>query len=136
VKAVIDTNVLVYDTFEDSVFHEQAKRLLDLLEEWIIPLIVVYEYIWFMKGLEIDLKSSMEKTREYLLHPKSKVLTERTSDLIKVLDTLLSEKIPLSRFNDKVILSIASKVGCIATFDSKLREQASTRGLVVLPQTI
>ena len=31
-EAVIDTNVLVYDTFSDSVYHESAAALLDRLE--------------------------------------------------------------------------------------------------------
>ncbi len=35
-RAVIDTNVLVYDTFEDSVHHERAKKLLDDLDGWVI----------------------------------------------------------------------------------------------------
>ena len=32
-RAVIDTDVLVYDTFEDSVFHEEAKKLIEELSE-------------------------------------------------------------------------------------------------------
>lgn len=132
-KAVIDTNVLIYDTFEDSVFHKQARSLLDMLEEWVIPLIVIYEYVWFMKGLEIDLKSAVEKTKEYILQPKSNILAEGVSDLVKTLDFLLSEDLSLSRFNDKVILSTALKVGSIVTFDGKLREQALKKGLAILP---
>jgi predicted nucleic acid-binding protein len=30
-EAVVDTNVLVYDTFEDSLYHEATARLLDSL---------------------------------------------------------------------------------------------------------
>lgn len=66
-KAVIDTNVLIYDTLEDSVFHEEARGLLERLEEWLIPLIVVYEYIWFMKGLNVSVGDALAKTEEYLL---------------------------------------------------------------------
>ncbi len=135
-KAVIDINVLIYDTFRDSVFHDKARSLLDRLEEWIIPLIVIYEYVWFMKGLGMDTKSSVEKAKEYLLQPKSDVIVEEVSDLIKALDLISFEGLSLSRFNDEVVLSIASKIGCIATFDDKLRKQALARGLIVLPQEI
>lgn len=34
-KAVIDTDVPIYDTFEDSVFHEEARALLEKLGEWL-----------------------------------------------------------------------------------------------------
>lgn len=44
-EAVIDTNVLVCDTFEDSIHHEGAARLLDSLDHWLIPPIVIYEYV-------------------------------------------------------------------------------------------
>jgi len=44
-KALIDTNVLVYDTFEDSIYHAEAKKLLDSLDRWIIPSIVIHEYV-------------------------------------------------------------------------------------------
>jgi predicted nucleic acid-binding protein len=40
-EAVVDTNVLVYDTFEDSLYHETAARLLDNLDRWLVPLIVI-----------------------------------------------------------------------------------------------
>jgi len=32
-RAVIDTNVLIYDLVEDSEFHKEAEKLLDSLEE-------------------------------------------------------------------------------------------------------
>lgn len=132
-KAVIDTNVLIYDTFRDAVYHDKARTILDRLEKWIIPLIVIYEYIWFMKGLGIDVESAVEKVKEFLLHPKTQLVTEGTGDLLKALNLISSEKLSLSRFNDKVILAIALRAGCIATFDEKLRRQASAMGLSVLP---
>ena len=52
-KALIDTNVLVYDTFEDSIYHAEAKKLLDSLDRWIIPSIVIHEYVWVMRILKI-----------------------------------------------------------------------------------
>jgi len=44
VKAVIDTNVLVYDTIEDSNFHEEVRDKLYKLEKWIIPSVVLEEF--------------------------------------------------------------------------------------------
>jgi predicted nucleic acid-binding protein len=68
---VVDTNVLVYDTFEDSLYHEAAARLLDSLDRWLIPLIVVYEYVWVLKGLNVEPAHVREKLLEYLTEEKS-----------------------------------------------------------------
>lgn len=136
-KAIIDTNILIYDTFEDSVFHERAKILLNELDEWIIPEIVIYEYIWFMKGLDVDVDNVLEKVREYLLHAKGVLTTSNAYDVIKSLESVYSEKLSLSRFNDKLILTIAIKNKIpIATFDMKLRKQALKNNLIILPQEL
>jgi len=47
-SAVVDTNVLIFDTFEDSEFHIEAMKLLDSLKRWILPSIVFHEYVWFL----------------------------------------------------------------------------------------
>ena len=62
--AVVDTNVLVYDTFDDSAFHEEARALLG---EWLIPAIVVYEYVWLIREFEVALDDVVRKVREYIL---------------------------------------------------------------------
>jgi len=46
-KAVIDTNILIYDLVEDSEFHKEAGELLDSLEEWLIPSLVIHEFTGF-----------------------------------------------------------------------------------------
>jgi len=48
-EAVVDTNILVYDTFEDPLYHETAARLLDNLDRWLVPLIAIYEYVRVLK---------------------------------------------------------------------------------------
>ena len=65
-EAVADTNVLVYDTFEDSLYHETPARLLDSLDRWLVPLIVVYEYVWFLKGLNVRPADARDKLLEYI----------------------------------------------------------------------
>jgi predicted nucleic acid-binding protein len=136
-KAVVDTNVLVYDTFGDSAFHGEARALLERLEEWAIPAIVIHEYVWLMKGLGVSARDALEKVKEYLLQPKGRLIVEEAGDVARSLEIVSSEGISLSRFNDKLILITAMKAkGPIASFDAKLRRQAIERGLVVLPQEI
>ena len=54
-SAVIDTNVLVFDTFEDSEFHAEASGRLDSIEKWHLPDIVFHELMWFFKSEDYEL---------------------------------------------------------------------------------
>jgi len=133
--AVVDTNVLVYDTFEDSIFHRHAARLLDELDEWIIPEVVVYEYVCILRELEVSAEDLEDKLRDYLLSPKSKLVCGGSEVLLAAASLLRREKLSLSRFNDKVILITAKRLAYpLATFDRRLRKQATSSGVRVLPE--
>ena len=133
-RAVIDTNVLIYDTFEDSIYHLEEKRLLDSLDEWILPAIVIHEYVWAMKSLNVDATTTLEKVEEYVEHHKSRLIGEVENDILFALSTIVEEGLSTSRYNDKVVLSIAVKGKyTLATFDGRLRNQALAAGLEVLP---
>ncbi|ADC65708.1 PilT protein domain protein [Ferroglobus placidus DSM 10642] len=124
-KAVIDTNVLIYDTFEDSIYHLQARKLLDELGQRYIPAIVVHEYVWALKSLKISPEDVLYKVEEIMNHHKSKLLADTEYGMISALGTVVKENLSLSRYNDKVILSAAIRNrASIATFDEKLRKQA------------
>jgi len=133
-KAVIDTNIIVYDLFEDSAFHDEAADMLDQLAKWIIPSIVVHELVWFLKGLNLKAEDAYEAVRQYVLHEKAVLRPVSTSDIERSLTAIVQEKLSLARYNDKLILSVAAEEGApIASFDKKLRKQASAAGLPVLP---
>lgn len=135
-RAVIDTNVLIYDTFGDSVYHAEARELLDSLDEWIIPLIVIYEYVWVMKSLGVAVKETAYKVEEYLQHYKSRPAAEKPEDILRSLEIIQKERLDLSRYNDKIILSIAFRTGRLATFDKRLRKQALAKKVEVLPEKL
>ncbi len=136
-KAVIDTNVLIYDTFEDSIYYLQARRLLDELEQWYIPAIVIQKYVWALKSLKISPEDVLYKVEEILNHHKSRLLENTEYDILYALDIAVKENPSLSRYNDKVILSAAVKNRMsIATFDEKLRKQALSSGINVLPDNL
>ena len=133
-KVIIDTNVLIYDTYEDSINHEEASSLLNGLETWVIPLIVLYEYIWFLKGMGESTRTAEVKLEDYVLSEKAKILREGASHLRKALHSLTDEGIPLSKFNDEVILVIAKEEGlALATFDSRMKRRARKRGIRIVP---
>lgn len=131
-SAVVDTNVLIFDTFEDSRFHLEAKKLLDSLERWILPFIVFHEYVWFMKGEKIDLVFCEEKVTEYLTHTKSKPVPIQVDDLLFSIHGI--EKYP--EYNDFLILSMAKRTGNpLLTFDKELKKNANQHGVRSLQAT-
>ena len=133
-SVVLDTNVLIFDTFEDSLYHSEASAMLDALERWVLCRVVIYEYIWFMKRLNVESAVVLEKVEEYVLDPKASIYQEEARVILRALRRICEEDIALSRFNDKLILSAAEELGLpLASFDEKLRKQARRAGIPVLP---
>jgi len=129
-RAVIDTNVLIYDLVEDSEFHKEAEELLDSLEEWLIPSIVVHEFVWFLRANGID---NVEHVRSYVTNEKAKVLCDDYNVIGRALEILLKERLSLSRYNDVVILSHAIESGSpLATKDKALKGLARRHGVEVI----
>ncbi len=136
-KAVIDTNVIIYDVFEDSLYHKEASSILNLLEIWIIPTIVIHEFIWFLKGLGLGIKESYEIILQYINNEKSIIKPISSYHIREALNTILVENTSLSKYNDKLILTTAIEEKTpIATFDKKLRSQAKRLGVRVIPETM
>lgn len=129
--AVIDTNVLVFDSFEDSEHYEEAASLLNDLQRWIIPGIVIHEYVWVLKGLDLPLSFLRSKVREYLLNEKTSFSPTNIGNINYALKNM--EKI--TEYNDLLILSTALRDDqYLASFDEKLRSRAETLGLETLPK--
>ena len=92
-RAVIDTNVLIYDYVEDSEHHRRAEEILDSLDRWVIPVIVIHEFVWFLKG--IGLNQGLRDVLDYLRHEKAEIM--------------LREGLPLPDYKDAIILTHAIK---------------------------
>ncbi|MEA2090679.1 MAG: PIN domain-containing protein [Thermoproteota archaeon] len=128
-SAVVDTNVLIFDTFEDSEFHTEAMNLLDSLERWILPSVVFHEYVWFMKGEKLDLSFSQEKVTEYLTHAKTNPVHIQVDDILFSTDRIKEYR----DYNDFLILSAAKRMGHpLLTFDERLKKQANQHGVRTL----
>ena len=132
--AVIDTNVLIYDLVEDSVYHVEASGLLDGLGKWYIPMIVFHELVWVLRELGVSVGDVLDLVSQYAFSRKAVVVCEEFLDVISSLKTIASEGLSLSRYNDKVILHVACRLKMpLATFDRRLRMQANRMGLITLP---
>jgi len=135
VKLLPDTNVLIYDTVEDSEYHAIALEIIDKATQIHIPSIVIHEYIWVMlKLLQAPLNIVEIKLHEYLDDPRTVYMLESVDILTNALKMLAEDKQSVREVNDYIILSTVQKYGLIlATFDEKLRKIAISRNVKVVP---
>lgn len=128
-SAVIDTNILIFDTFEDSEFHEEARGQLDSLERWILPLIVFHEYVWFMKAEKLDLSFCQEKVIEYLTRAKTIPAPIQIDDILFSIRRIEDFR----DYNDFLILSVAKRMRHpLLTLDENLKRYANRHGVRTL----
>lgn len=129
-SAVIDTNVLVYDAFVDQPMHQDAKALLDSLDEWVIPSIVLIELTWFARGAGLTLRDARSLILGYALSKKAKIVEISQEDLVDALTSVSN----LSELEDALILCVAERMKLpLATFDGEMRKRAAERGVDVIP---
>jgi predicted nucleic acid-binding protein len=134
-KLLPDTNVLVYETVEDSEHHEEAVGIIDSAREVYITPIVLHEYIWVMLRL-IGASPGFvaQKLQEYFEDPRTRYLLEPRVVLINALHMLREDGENMKEVNDYIILATALYHGLVlATYDKKLRKRAAKRGVDVIP---
>jgi len=128
-RVVVDTNILVYATFEDMEHHEEAYDIL-LKYNVVIPYIVLYEFLGVLarltKNISVIMIKLSELTEFEIIHEDLDVVR---SGIVMMRD----DNAPIDMMNDYVILSVAMLEGSLATYDRRLRNLASKRGVVVMP---
>ncbi len=128
-NAVIDTNVFIFDTFEDSEHHRDATTKLDSLEKWHVPSIVFHELIWFFKARNIGLDRARLKMEEYLTNEKTN-FTATTADDIRF---AVAEMHNYRKYNDLLILHAAKRLASpLFTFDEELKRIAVEKSISTL----
>uniref|UniRef100_A0A7J2U193 Type II toxin-antitoxin system VapC family toxin n=1 Tax=Ignisphaera aggregans TaxID=334771 RepID=A0A7J2U193_9CREN len=134
-KLLPDTNILIYDTVEDSEYHSIASEIIDKAIQIFTPSIVIHEYLWVMlRLLQAPLNIIEIKLREYLEDPRTVYILESIDVLVNALKMLTEDKQDVKEINDYIILSTAQKYNLmLATFDKKLRKIAINRNLKVVP---
>jgi len=125
-SAVVDTNVLVFDTFEDSDSHREAVEALDALEDWVIPGIVFHEYVWFMRDQKVEVAETRMKVNEYLMDAKTRFRSVDADDI----SFAVGNAGRLGEYNDLLVLSSAKRLGLtLLTFDKGLAARAREFGV-------
>ena len=129
-EAVVDTNLLIYYFFEDQERRGEAIRVLEGLEIWVVPAVVLMELAWFCRGIGLGWRETRDLMVSVLMREEVKVEPLTEEDFLEALSTCGD---PLE-FEDELILAVAERLGLpVATLDSELRERASSRGVPVLP---
>ncbi|MGC8932023.1 MAG: PIN domain-containing protein [Candidatus Methanodesulfokora sp.] len=129
-RAVVDTNALIYYIFKDQKMHKVARKVLNSLSIWLIPDVVIHELIWFLRGSGVENKTAFSIISEILTDKRAELLHIRKEDYLEAVLNGLDD------FEDRAILIAAYNEGTLVSFDEKLRERASKLRIHLLPEEI
>ncbi len=125
-KAIVDTNVLVFDTFEDSEFHMEASSGLDSLDGWGLPSMVFHELVWFFRSQKIAVSRANAKVKEYMTNGKTTFVPCSPDDLVFATSRMRNHL----EYNDLIILSAAGRMELpLYSFDEALKATARRHGI-------
>jgi len=132
-EAIIDTNILVYETIEDSMYHKEVVEKLKDLESLYIPTNILIEFILVMKKLKLENQIIMRKILEILEDPSITLINIAKMDFKESLRIIIRENRDMKEINDKIILALAKRKNLpIYTYDRRLKQQARKYGVKVL----
>ena len=132
-EAIIDTNILIYETIEDSMYHKEVVEKLKDLESLYIPTNILIEFILVMKKLKLENQIIMRKILEILEDPSITLINIAKMDFKESLRIIIRENRDMKEINDKIILALAKRKNLpIYTYDRQLKQQARKYGVKVL----
>lgn len=116
-EGVVDTNILVASLVESDINHENAKSILNKLERWYLPTIVVHEFVWFLKSQKLNIGLVLP----FLLHEKSLIAEVKREDIIFAVEKCAKKPF---NYNDYLVASVALRLKKkLITFDEELERQ-------------
>lgn len=123
-SAVIDTNIFTNAIIKEYTKHNEARKLLDNLETWYIPTIVIYEMVWLFKKLGLERVNSIIES--IIDNPKAYVVVDDG----KISRLALKSGID---FSDRVVLYSAVVMNQpLATLDKELIKEAERLNLNII----
>ncbi|MCL5989834.1 MAG: PIN domain-containing protein [Candidatus Thermoplasmatota archaeon] len=130
---LIDTNVLLYDTIENSPYHNSASELIDVSEDPIINSLSIVELGFVLPRYGIDNQDVQVKINE-LLHGDYFSVSWISGKMIeKVSAFMVENKLSFRDFNDWIIAYDAhSRNVPLATFDKVLQNKCKKLGIQVI----
>ena len=130
---LIDTNVLVYDTIENSPHHDSASEIIDESEDPIINSLSIVELGFVLPRYGID-NESVRMTIEELLHSDYFTVSWISGKMIEQVSAFMVEnKLSFREFNDWIIAhDINSRNIPLVTFDRVLQRKCKKLGIRVI----
>lgn len=131
-EAVIDTNVLIYEFIEDSEYHGTASKVLNKIDNIIIPEIVINEFIYVSSKIGVPFDTIKNKIIEIYNSSQLDVIEIKNDYIIDIINS--SNNIyEFKNFND-VIISFTSKIRNIQlfTFDINLQKYCNKHKIKLL----
>ena len=130
---LIDTNVLVYDSIENSPYHNSACELIDVSEDPIINSLSIVELGFVLPRYGINNQGVQAKINE-LLHGDYFSVSWISGKMIeKVSAFMVENKLIFRDFNDWIIAYDAhSRNIPLATFDKVLQKKCKKLGIQVI----
>ena len=130
---LVDTNVLVYDTIENSSHHDSASELIDESEDPIINSLSIVELGFVLPRYGIDNESVRMKIEE-LLHSDYFTVSWISGKMIEQVSAFMVEnKLSFREFNDWIIAYDAySRNVPLVTFDKILQKKCKKLGIQVI----
>ncbi len=130
---IVDTNILVYETIEDSEYHNDVVSKLDKLENVYVPSIVLLELSIVLKRLGLNKELIYGRLKEIIDDDRYIILDYLASDLTSAIEILIDEKEDIRSLVDKSLLAIALRRDMgIYTYDKALIKQCRRMGIPIL----
>ena len=130
---LVDTNVLVYDTIENSQYHDRAGELIDNSEDPIINSLSIVELGFVLPRYGIDNENVRMKIYE-LLHSDYFTVSWLSEKMMEKISSFMVENnLSFRDFNDWIIAYDAfSRNVPLATFDKILQKKCKKLGIQVI----
>ncbi len=130
-RAVLDTNALIYYLFSDQSLHKKARELMNRMSSWVIPDLVLHELVWFLKGSGFTKDEAVEVLLSVLTDRRTTLSQITKEDYIEAI-SLLSEG-DMGDIEDVVILAFAARRSLpLLTFDEDLKKLAEEVGVYII----
>ena len=130
---LVDTNILVYETILDSVYHEDVASNLERMGRVYVSTVTLIELAIVLWKLRLNNKLIIDRLRELMTEDRYVLIDISIKDIGNAIETLEKEDVSISSLNDKIILSAAKRLNLgIYTYDKKLRKQCKQNNIPIL----
>jgi len=130
---IVDKNILVYETIEDSNYYNDVVSKLDKFDYIYVPVLVILELSIVLKRLVLREDLIYERLKEIIDDDRYILIDYLSGDLISAVETLIDEQGDIRSLIDKSLLSMAARIGLgIYTYDKKLIRQCKKRRIPIL----